>query len=111
MNWVRNEKRYTEFSSLSIVIKHLSVSEFLQAATISARQRMYVFLKSEKVEKLGRTGWHRSEFNSVRDIFSELSSSILAKKAIAYTSSGLFISSFSTIKAEFMHRGFAVVPD
>lgn len=90
--------------------KHWSLSAFLQAAIIPARHCAYVFLSMGDTETIQRIGCFRAAFKSVRGIFPELSSRIVAKKAITCDRSGFGMSSFFAKKVEIMHRGFTVMP-
>lgn len=77
---------------------------------IPSLHRSYVFLSAEDVEMLRRIGWYRGAVDTVRGIFPELSSSFVAKIAIARASSVCGIVFFCAKKVDLMHRGFAVLP-
>lgn len=86
LDWFCNVRRPTEVSNLCVLNRHLSVLAFLNATTIPARHRVYVFCSREDVETLRRIGWCRAEFDTVWNIISSLASSFVVKKAIAYAS-------------------------
>lgn len=90
---------------------HLSESALLQAAVIPAHLCGNVFRPTEYNKTLRHNGWYPTAFDSVRGIFSALSSRSVAKKAIACESSGFGMSFLCSKKVEIMHRGLAVLSD
>lgn len=89
--------------------KHSFLAASLRAAMIPARHHAYVFLTSVNVETLRRIGRYRAAFDSVRGIFSKLSSIAMVEKAIACASSCFEMFFFSPKNAELMNRGLAVL--
>lgn len=106
MNWVCNAKRPIEFSILLIAIKQSFKSAFLQTTMIPARHRVHVFLSIQNFETLRRICWDCTTFDSVRDILFELSSSVVAEKAIFRMRSGIGMFFFSGKKAQLMFLRF-----
>lgn len=96
---------------MPVAITHSSVSGFQQTTLIPAHLRAYLFLTIEDVELVERIEWYRVAFDSVRDIFDELSSSSMAIKAIACTSYGLDWPFFSAKNAEIMQCDFTFLLD
>lgn len=110
MDWIRNEKRPTMDSFLQAIIYHSSVYAILQAVIKPVYHRAYVFLSIKDVETLRSIGWYCAAFDYVRGIVSELSSSVVAMKAIAYARSCFGIFFFSVKKVGLMRSGFAILP-
>lgn len=78
---------------------------------LSARYRAFVSHLIKGVKSLQHVGWYRASFDSVRCIFSELSSSSVVKNAVACTRSGFGMSFFCPKTAEIIHHSFEVLPD
>lgn len=71
---------------------------------------MYVFFSTVNDKNLQRIHWYRAANDSERDIFSELPSSSLVKKPVAFASSTFGMFFFSAMETEIMHSGFAILP-
>lgn len=70
----------------------------------------YVILSIVEVEKARRVCLYCTTFDSMQEVFSDLSGSDVATKAIAYASIGFGMSFFVPKNAEVLHCGFAVLP-
>lgn len=95
-----------EFSVLRVAIKHTSVSASLLAFVAPANLQTYASLSTKDVETSRRINCYCSAFDSLRGIFTELSSNVVAKKAIGSASSGFRVYRFCAKKAELMDRDF-----
>lgn len=109
LNWLCNAIRPTEISILWVADNHMSVNVFLQATMMSTCLQAYVFIPMDEAGPLRSIGWYCAASNSVWGIFSGLSSSSVAEKAIAWASSVIVMSFFNSMKAKIMHRVFAVL--
>lgn len=94
MDWVRNERRRTKFFVSRVVIEHLFVSAFPEAAMLPARHYAYVVLSMRDVEMLRSIHWYCAACDFLWGTFPKLSTSVVTKKTFGSARSGFGIPFF-----------------
>lgn len=80
LDWTCTAIRPSTFSVLHVTNKRLSVSAILQAPNLPACGRAYIFLSMKDVKISKRIGCYQTSCDSVRGIFSQSPSRLVAKK-------------------------------